>query len=283
MSKDVKTQDGIPIVGFGLYALSPESALSAVTTALECGYRHFDTAQSYGNEEACGIAIERSGVPRSEIFVTTKVTPRNYPSGRMLSSVKASLDCLRSSCVDLLLIHYPSPWNEVPIEVYLEQLLEIQQAGLARLIGISNFTIAQTDRAVELLGRGNVATNQVEIHVFMQNRPIVDHCRRIGITTTAYCALARGTVFGAPEAGLGPHSTLLDVAREHGATVGQIALAFLIHEGHVVLSTTIVRDQILENIRARDISLTPTDMERLRRLDLKKRIVEWPYFPVFDS
>jgi 2,5-diketo-D-gluconate reductase B len=282
MIKEISSPNGIPVMGLGLYALSPESALSTVTAALECGYRHFDTAQSYGNEDACGIAIERSGLPRSEIFITTKVTPRNYPAGRMLSSVKASLDRLRSSCVDLLLIHYPSPWNEVPIEVYLEQLLQVQQDGLARLIGISNFTISQTDRAVELLGRGNVATNQVEIHVFMQNRPIVDHCRRIGIPTTAYCALARGAVFGAPEADLGPHATLLDVARAHDATVGQIALAFLIHEGHVVLSTTVLRDQILENLRARDISLTPTDMERLRRLDLKKRIVEWPYFPVFD-
>ena len=282
MSEDVKTPNGIPVIGFGLYALSPEAALSAVTTALECGYRHFDTAQSYGNEEACGIAIERSGFSRSEIFLTTKVTPRNYVSGRMLGSVRASLDRLRSSCVDLLLIHYPSPWNEVPIEVYLEQLLQVQQAGLARLIGISNFTVAQTDRAVELLGKGNVATNQVEVHVFMQNRPIVDHCRRIGIPTTAYCALARGTVFGAPEAGLGPHATLLDIAHAHGATVGQIALAFLIHEGHVVLSTTTARDQISENLKARDISLTPADMERLRHLDLKKRIVEWPYFPVFD-
>ena len=283
MSTNLRTPNGIPIMGFGLYALSPETALPAVTAALECGYRHFDTAQSYGNEDACGIAIERSGLPRSEIFVTTKVTPRNYPAGRMLGSVKASLDRLRCSCVDMLLIHYPSPWNEVPIEVYLGQLLEVQQAGLARLIGISNFTIAQTDRAVELLGKGNVATNQVEIHVFMQNRPIVDHCRRLGIPTTAYCALARGTVFGAPEAGLGPHATLLDIARAHAATVGQVALAFLLHEGHVVLSTTTETKQISENFGARDVHLTPADMERLRMLDLKKRVVEWPYFPVFDS
>lgn len=283
MISDIKSPNGIPVMGFGLYSLSPESALSAVTTALECGYRHFDTAQSYGNEEACGIAIERSGIPRQDVFVTTKVTPRNYPAGRMLNSVRTSLDRLRTSCVDLLLIHYPSPWNEVPIEVYLEQLLQIQQEGLARLIGVSNFTIAQTDRAVELLGKGNVATNQVEIHVFMQNRPIVDHCRRIGITTTAYCALARGAVFGASEAGLGPHSTLLEIARAHDATVGQIALAFLVQEDHVVLSTTTARDQIAENFAARDISLTPAELEQLRRLDLKKRIVEWPYFPVFDS
>ena len=270
------------MMGFGVYALDGDTTREAVGLALEAGYRHFDTAQSYKNEADCGIAIARSGLPREEIFITTKVTPRNYAVGKMLGSVYESLDRLRVDCIDLLLIHYPSPWDQIPMEVYLEQLLAVQQAGLASLIGVSNFTIAQVDRALKLLGRDNLATNQVEIHVFMQNRKIVDHCRTVGVPTTAYCALARGALLGAPEAQLGPHPILQEIADAHDATVAQIGLSFLMHEGHVVLSSATQKDQIESNFAATNVRLTQEEFMRLRSLDMNKRIVEWPYFPIFD-
>ena len=276
------TANGIPVSGFGLYALGPDIAIRAVSSALEAGYRHIDTAQSYGNEAACGEAIAGSGLPREEVFVTTKVTPRNLAPGRMLPSVRESCENLRLDMIDLVLIHYPYPWDLIPMETYLEQLGELHEAGVARMVGVSNFTIAQMDLAEKMLGKGGVATNQVEIHVFHQNRPVVEHCRRLGIPATAYCALARGNLFGSPKERLGPHPTLVEIAAKHSATVAQIGLSFLLHEGHVTLSTTIDTDQISSNLKARELALDDEDMYRLRAMDMRKRIVDTPYFPIFD-
>lgn len=273
---------GIPRAGFGVYALDSDETRRGVELALEAGYRHIDTAQSYKNEADCGLVIKESGIPRDDVFITTKVMPGNLLAGRMFGSVEQSLENLRVETVDLLLIHYPYPWDQVPMEVYLSQLVDVFDAGLATRVGISNFNIAQTQFAKSFLSPIQIATNQVEIHVFMQNRPIVNYCRDAGITLTAYCALGRGTLFGEPNSMLGPHPVLVDIAKKHSAPINQIGLAFLYHEGHVALSTSIVGEQIRSNIAANQIQLSDEDMERLRALDLNKRIVESPYLPVFD-
>lgn len=273
---------GIPRAGFGVYALNSDETRHGVGLALEAGYRHIDTAQTYRNEADCGLVIERSGISRDDIFITTKVAPDNLRAGRMLSSVEGSLESLRVDTIDLLLIHYPYPWDQVPMEVYLAQLADVYNAGLAKRIGISNFNIAQTEFANSFLTPIPIATNQVEIHIFMQNRRIVDHCRSAGITLTAYCALGRGTLFGAPEVMLDPHPVLLEIANAHSAPINQIGLAFLYHEGHVALSTSIIEEQIRSNIAANQIHLNSEDIKRLRALDLNKRLVEWPYLPIFD-
>ena len=277
-----KTNGAIPLLGFGVYALAPDVTELAVGRALEAGYRHIDTAQSYKNEAACGAAVAASDLPRAEVFLTTKVTPRNFAVGKMLPSLRQSADRLGVDCIDLVLIHYPSPWDELPLEVYIEQLGEAQEAGLAAQIGVSNFTRAQMDRTVEILGPGRLATNQVEIHVYHQNRKVVDHCRKLGIPATAYCALARGMLFGIPEAGLGPHPLLLELAAKHAASVAQIGLAFLLAEGHVTLCTATDPEQIADNFAAGSLRLDAQDLASLRGLDMNKRIVEMPYFPIFD-
>ncbi|MCR9151426.1 MAG: aldo/keto reductase [Rhodobacteraceae bacterium] len=275
-------QQTIPVLGFGVYALDPATTRRAVEDALATGFRHVDTAQSYANESDVGAALAAFGLPRDDVFVTTKITPRNFAPGALVPSVEASREALGVDYIDLTLIHYPSPWDEIPMEVYLEQLAEAQARGMTRQVGVSNFTIAQMIRAEEILGAGNVATNQVEIHVYHQNPKVVAHCRARAIPATAYCALARGMVFGIPEARLGPHRTLLDLADKHGATVSQICLAFLIAEGHVTLSTTIDPEQMRDNLAARNVALDASDMAALRGMDRGKRIVEMPYFPDFD-
>lgn len=272
----------IPIAGFGVYALTPAETRMGVSLALEAGYRHIDTAQSYQNEADCGIVIEQSGLPREDVFVATKVTPRNFAAGKMLGSVEQSRDNLRTDAIDLVLLHYPYPWDQIPMAVYLEQLADVHQAGLARMVGVSNFTIAQVEFARKFLGNIEIATNQVEVHVYMQNWLVAEHCRNVDIPLTAYCALARGTLFGVPEANLGPHPTLTEIAEPHDATVAQIGLAFLYHEGHIALSTTLDKEQIESNFAALNVDLSDTDMKRLRALDMNKRIVETPYFPIFD-
>lgn len=270
------------MLGFGVYALDPATTRRAVEDALAAGFRHIDTAQSYANEADVGAAFAASGLHRDEVFLTTKITPRNFGAGALGPSVEASRDALGVDQIDLTLIHYPSPWDEVPIEVYLGQLREAQDRGLTRMIGVSNFTVAQMIRAEEILGHGNVATNQIEIRVYHQNPKVVAHSRARAIPATAYCALARGMVFGIPEARLGPHKTLLTLAEKHDATVSQICLAFLIAEGHMTLSTTTDPDQMRDNVAAGDVALTAEDIALLRAMDRGKRIVAMPYFPDFD-
>lgn len=254
----------------------------AVAEALSAGYRHIDTAQSYGNEAACGAAVRASGLTYDDVFITTKVTPRNFAANMLVPSLRESGDRLGVEMIDMALIHYPSPWDEIPMEVYISQLGDAQESGLVRMIGVSNFTRAQMDRAAEILGPGRLATNQIEIHVFHQNRKVVEHCRAMGIPATAYCALARGMLFGVAEAKLGPHPTLLSIARKHDASVAQIGLAFLLAEGHVTLCTATEPAQIRDNFAASDVELDAVDMGELRRLDMEKRMVEMPYFPIFD-
>jgi 2,5-diketo-D-gluconate reductase B len=272
----------IPPKGFGVYGLNPSITECAVAEALSAGYRHIDTAQSYGNEAACGAAVRASGLSYDDVFITTKVTPRNFDANKLVPSLRESGDRLGVDMIDMALIHYPSPWDEIPMEVYISQLGEAQERGIVRLIGVSNFTCAQMDRAAEILGPGRLATNQIEIHVFHQNRKVVEHCRAMGIPATAYCALARGMLFGVAEAKLGPHPKLLSIAKKHGASVAQIGLAFLLAEGHVTLCTATEPTQIKDNFAASAVELDAGDLAELSRLDMGKRMVDMPYFPIFD-
>jgi 2,5-diketo-D-gluconate reductase B len=184
----------IPQIGYGTWQREGDEAVNGVTWALEAGYRHIDTAEGYGNEASVGKAISESGVPRDEIFLTTKVAPEHLGPGQVRAHTEASLEKLRSERVDLLLIHWPSINDRYDMADYLGQLAEVQDSDLATHIGVSNFTKRHIDRAIELLGEGRILTNQVEIHPLMQNRPIVEHCRARGITLTAYSPLARGAV-----------------------------------------------------------------------------------------
>ncbi len=174
-----------------------------------------------------------------------------------------------------MLLHYPSINDEYEIEDYMAQFAAVYDAGLARNIGVSNFTKRYVDRAVELLGDRPVATNQVEIHPFMQNRPIVDHCRAKGIALTSYSPLARGAVAEDP--------VLREIAEAHGATPAQIALAFLMAEGFIVIPSAGSRARIAENFAAQDIALTLPEIDRIRGLDRGMRLVDGPWCPKWDS
>src|SRR4051812_21244610 len=171
--------------------------MRAILAALEIGYRHLDTAQTYGSEGHCGEALRRSGLKPPEVFVTTKITGDNCRGGRLIGSLKRSCDALGLDRVDLTLIHWPvSPRGELPMETYLPELAEAQEQGLTRLIGISNFTIADTERALSILGPNRIATNQVERHPLLRNQRLVDYSASKGIAITCYLPLARGRCAG---------------------------------------------------------------------------------------
>ena len=272
--KPAKLVNDIPAIGFGTWNRKGEEAYDSVRCALDLGYRHIDTAEGYDNEEQVGAAIAESGIPRDEVFLTTKVAPESFGPGQIMPHVRASLDKLRVERVDLLLLHYPSIGDEYAIEDYMAQFAEVYDAGLTDRIGVSNFTKRYIDRSLELLGDRPIATNQVEIHPLMQNRPIVAHCGAKGIPLTAYSPLGRGCV--------GESATLVRIGAAHGASPAQVALAFLLAEGFIVIPSSANPGRIAENFAAGEVSLTSAEMEEIRGLDEGRRLVDGPWCPEWD-
>jgi len=262
----------LPQLGYGTWRRYGAEAVRCVTHALATGYRHIDTAAAYENEAEVGRAIRESGMPREEIFLTTKVWHDNLGKGRVLASAEASLQRLGLDYLDLLLIHWPSPGDAVPVEQYVTELAEVQARGYARNIGVSNFTRRHLDQAVAALGPGRIATNQVELNVTFANSPIAAHCDALGIPVTAYLPLARG-------AEIFENETLLAVARSHGATVAQVALAFLLSEGRVAIPASSNFARIDENFAAKDLALGHDEMAALRDLGKGPRRVDFTWAP----
>lgn len=153
-------------------------------------------------------------------------------------------------------------------------MAEVFDAGLTKRIGVSNFTKALIDESIRLLGNRTITTNQVECHVYMQNRPIIDHCETLGIAVTAYSPLARGAVVGDP--------VLAEIGKAHGASGEQIALAFLMAKGHIVIPSSSKKDRIVSNFEARKITLTPADINRIEGLEKGMRLVTGDWCPAWD-
>ena len=265
----------IPQIGYGTWNRDWDQGFRGVMDALEVGYRHIDTAEGYGNEDYVGRAIAASGVARSDIFLTTKVAPEHLGPNQVLPHAKASLERLGVDQVDLLLIHWPSIKDQFDIHDYMQQLAEVQDAGLTRHIGVSNFTRKHLDAALGVLGTRPLLTNQVEIHVLMQNRIIVDHTLAKGISTTAYSPLARGAVSEIP--------TLKAIGDKHDASAEQVALAFLLAEGHIIIPSSGTRSRIQSNFDAGKVMLSAEDVATIRKLDENRRLVDGAWCPVWDS
>ena len=255
----------MPGIGFGTWTLRDEACVAAVHRALDVGYRHIDTAEAYENEAAVGRAIAEHDLPREDIWITTKVGPSHFAPGKVRPTAEASLERLGVDQVDLLLLHWPSRGDEYELSDYVAQIAEVQDLGLTRHIGVSNFTKRHIDQTLAVLGDRPILTNQCEIHVFLQNRPVVDHCQSKGITMTAYCPLARGAV--------SDHPVLNSIAAAHGVTSAQIALAFLLHEGHMIIPSSGNPERIAQNFAAGEIRLTDDEATRLRALDEGRRLV----------
>jgi 2,5-diketo-D-gluconate reductase B len=270
------TQDkhGIPTMGLGTSGLTGDTGLAAMQAALEVGFRHLDTAQSYETEENVGRAVVQSARPRDAVFITTKITRRNLSRERLIPSLRESLARLQVAQADLVLIHWPMPEADVALQDYLEPLAEAQASGLARMIGVSNFTRRLLDQAVAIVGEGALVTNQVEVHPFLQNRKLRQHCAELGITVTAYMPLAVGKVAADP--------TLQRIAHDHGATPAQVSLAWLLREGMIVIPRSSSRAHMQSNLAAYELTLTDGDAEQIAALDRGDRIVNPANAPAWD-
>jgi len=254
----------IPALGLGTFRLQGQVVIDSVRNGLEAGYRAIDTAQIYGNEAEVGAAIAASGVPRSELFITTKIWTENLSRDKLVPSLKESLTKLRTDYVDLLLIHWPSPGDAVPVKEFMTALAEAKEQGLARQIGVSNFTVSLMQQAIDAVGAKAIATNQIELHPYLQNRKVAEFARQHGIHITSYMTLAYGKVLGDP--------VIAKIAERHGATPAQVVLAWAMKLGYAVIPSSTKRANLESNLKATALQLSDDDMAQIAALERGERL-----------
>lgn len=255
----------LPKFGLGSFRLQDDVIIASVKTALELGYRAIDTAQIYDNETAIGQALAESNIKRSDLFITTKIWTENLSKDKLLPSLQESLNKLQTDYVDLTLIHWPSPKNEVPVAEFMQALLMAKEAGLTRQIGVSNFTVALMQQAIDAVGAENISTNQIELSPFLQNRTVVEWAKQHDIHITSYMTLAYGKALG--------DETINAIARKHNATPAQVILAWALALDYSVIPSSTKRENLLSNLQALELKLDSADMEAIAALDRGERLV----------
>jgi len=263
----------IPAIGLGTMTLRENVCVDTVSAALRAGYRHLDTAQMYGNEREVGEGMRASGVPREEVFLTTKVWHNRLAAGNLERSVDESLTRLNLPYVDLLLIHWPNA--AIPLKDTLAALAKVKRAGLTRHIGVANFTVALVEEAVRL-AEEPLVTNQIEVHPFIDQSKVMAACRRHGISVTAYCPIARGKVPGNP--------VLERIAQAHGKSAGQVALRWLVQQGVIPIPRTGKVERLKENLAVFDFTLSDAEMAEISALKRPdSRVVNPAHAPKWDD
>ncbi|MEU2083817.1 aldo/keto reductase [Streptomyces albus] len=253
----------MPQLGFGVWQVPPQEAATAVTAALEAGYRSIDTAAAYENEEGVGRALADSGLARDEVFVTTKLWNAEQGYDSTLRAFDASLARLGLDVVDLYLIHWPMPQVDKYVDTW-RAFEKIYSEGRARAIGVSNFQPAHLNRLNEL-GGTVPAVNQIELHPRLQQSvPRAYHADH-GIVTEAWSPLGQG-------GDLLDDPTLGELAAEHGKTVAQVVLRWHLQLGNVVIPKSVTPSRIRENIDVFDFELTGEDMARIAELNTDTRL-----------
>lgn len=254
----------IPAFGLGTFRLQGQVVIDSVRTGLELGYRVIDTAQIYENEAEVGQAIAASGIAREELFITSKIWVANFARERLIDSLKDSLRKLRTDYLDLTLIHWPSPEDQVPVEEFMGALLEARQLGLTRQIGVSNFTIDLMKQAIAAIGAEHIATNQIELHPYLQNRKVVEFAQRQGIQITSYMTLAYGEVLKDP--------IIRQIAERLQATPAQVTLAWAMQSGYAVIPSSTKRANLESNLKACELKLSDANMALIASLDRGHRL-----------
>lgn len=251
----------MPILGYGVYQTPPEDTERCVLEAIQTGYRSIDTAQAYGNEEGVGNAIEKCGLPREDLFITTKVWITNAGYEKAKASIEESLKKLKNDYIDLLLIHQPFG------DYYgsYRAMEEAYKAGKVRAIGISNF---YPDRYLDLVHFAEVkpAVNQVETHLFQQQKVAKEYMAKHDTQIMSWGPFAEGRndYFNTP--------ALKEIGEKYGKTPAQIALRFLIQSGVVVIPKSVHKERMEENFNVFDFSLSADDMKTLEALDTENSL-----------
>lgn len=250
----------VPILGFGTFQIiDPKKAEESVINAIKAGYRHIDTAQSYLNEEAVGRGIKKAGVPREELFVTTKIWINNTSYNGVIDSFQRSLKRLDLEYVDLLLLH--QPYNDT--YGAWRAMEELQEAGKVRAIGVSNFSVA---KAVDLaqFNKTTPAVNQIEINPYHQQRETIELLRAEGIVPEAWAPFAEG------KNNLFQNPVLAEIGAKYNKTAAQVIIRWLIEQNVIVLAKTVKPERMTENLDVFDFALTEEDKEAIKTLDKKE-------------
>ncbi|MCY8034314.1 aldo/keto reductase [Bacillus sonorensis] len=269
--ENVTLSNGIkmPILGFGVYQIDDlKECERVVGEAIEVGYRSIDTAQAYGNEEAVGNAVRKSGVPRDEFFITTKVWISNAGYEKAKASIDESLRLLQTDYIDLMLIH--QPFNDY-YGTY-RAMEEYYKAGKIKAIGVSNF---YPDRFIDIAQFSEITpmVNQVETHVFNQQKQAQKIMGKYGTQIMSWGPFAEG------KNDFFTNETLKEIGEQYGKSVAQVALRYLIQRNVVVIPKTVTKERMIQNFDVFDFALTNEDMEKIKKLDQEKSLFFSHYDP----
>lgn len=269
--KTVTLSNGIkmPILGFGVYQIDDlEECERVVCEAIEVGYRSIDTAQAYGNEEAVGNAVRKSGVPRAEFFITTKVWISNAGYEKAKASIDESLRLLQTDYIDLMLIH--QPFNDY-YGTY-RAMEEYYKEGKIKAIGVSNF---YPDRFIDIAQFSEITpmVNQVETHVFNQQKQAQKIMEKYSTQIESWGPFAEG------KNDFFTNETLKDIGEQYGKSVAQVALRYLIQRNVVVIPKTVTKERMIQNFDVFDFALTNEDMEKIAKLDQEQSLFFSHYDP----
>ena len=260
---------------FGTYPLKGIDVIAAVEHAINVGYRCFDTAQLYENEAEVGEAIFRSGIPRSNFCINTKVHPDNYTECKFIPSVESSVSKLKTDYVDILFLHFPPKEDDFALVISL--LNETLDKGLASNIGISNFTTNMMHNAAKL-SKARFASNQVEFHPLLDQRKLISAAFETGIPLSSYCSLARGEIFKHPE--------FAEIAKGYDRTAAQITLRWILQKGVPINTKSSRLHNLKTNFDVMDFTLSGTDMAKIdAKTNTNFRVVtaeRAPWVPVWD-
>jgi 2,5-diketo-D-gluconate reductase B len=262
----------IPAIGLGTWELRGRACARLVEQALRLGYRHIDTAQVYENEREVGEGLRASRVRRDDVFVTTKVWTTHFAPNDLERSTKESLTRLRLPDVDLLLLHWPNP--HVPLEETLGALAHAKKVGMARHIGVSNFTVALIDEAVAVCSEP-LLCDQVEYHPYLDQTKVRDACARHGMALVAYSPIARGRIK--------TDQVLALVGSRHGKSAAQVCLRWLVQQNVAAIPRTSKLERLSENIDIFDFELSADDMRQISELGTADgRLTDYGFAPKWD-
>ncbi len=257
----VQLNDGydIPQLGYGVFRVPAGDTERAVSEALEVGYRHIDTAAIYGNEEGVGAAVANSGIPRRELFVTTKLWNDRHDGNDPDDAIRESLDRLGLEQVDLYLIHWPTPAKDNYLHAW-EKLIELRAAGLTRSIGVSNFLVPHLERIVAATGVVP-AVDQIELHPAHQQRDVTDWAAAQDVRIEAWGPLGQGKydLFGIP--------AVQDAASAHQKSSAQVVLRWHLQKGNIVFPKSVRRERLEENMDVFDFQLSDAEVSAIDALD----------------
>jgi 2,5-diketo-D-gluconate reductase A len=254
-SVDLNDGASIPQLGFGVFRVDPGETERIVRDALEVGYRHIDTAALYRNEDGVGRALKDSGIPRDQLFVTTKFP--NNGSGTAADALRHSLDQLGLDRVDLYLVHWPRPKKGFVLEAW-QGLVELQQQGLATSIGVSNYRVEDLELIISETGV-TPAVNQIELHLEFQQRELKEFHAAHGIATESWYPLGGGEISSAP--------ALLEVAKAHGVSPAQAILRWQLQTGNIVIPKSSRRERMAENFDVFGFELSEVELAALAAVD----------------